>query len=737
MPPLVGYCDRWSVKPGGTIRFMVSSADDGSFDLRFVRLICADPNPEGPGYRAIAAPSPIDGTTAGRFQPAHPGSFAAVERLDLGDLADGLTLSATVWPTTPTGMRRGLIALDAGGWRVALAIDATGGAAIAVTSPAGAQAEVVVAVPMQPREWYDVVATIDPASARITVSQHARRPYATIRDDGSAAAALPGWAPPRAARVLLAALPDDAGLAHGHLNGKLERPCLWRGAAAAAALTAQRHAAPAARDGLIAAWDFARDIASETARDVGPQAAHARLVNLPTRAMTGSRWTGAVHDWKQAPEQYGAIHFHDDDVGDLGWQESAALTVPADWPSGFYAAEIRSDAGEDMIPFFVRPAQPRSDVAFLVPTFTYQVYGSFRRPGRGADNHERAKSWGALLPTPDQSPEFGLSTYNVHSDGSGVAIVSMRRPMLDTRPRQISLMDPAPRGSGTGRICADSYVVHWLSAIGVEHDIITDHDLDEEGLALLAPYRVVIAGQHPEYHSSAMLDALDGWLAGGGRLIYLGGNGFYWRAARSAAAPYALEVRRAEGGIRTWATEPGESYHGFTGEYGGLWRRIGRPAHRLVGNGFSSQGRHLGFPYRFTAAITDSRVAFMVEGLAERAVPDAVFGDSGFMGGGAAGFELDSADVARGTPPHALVIAKGVVIHPDYSWVNEDMLTIRHPRKQEDWSCADIVFFETAAGGAVFSVGSMTYVGSLASDPVLARLTTNVLQRFRDPRPFG
>jgi hypothetical protein len=31
----------------------------------------------------------------------------------------------------------------------------------------------------------------------------------------------------------------------------------------------------------------------------------------------------------------------------------------------------------------------------------------------------------------------------------------------------------------------------------------------------------------------------------------------------------------------------------------------------------------------------------------------------------------------------------------------------------------------------------MTYVGSLASDPVLARLTANVLARFRDPTPFG
>ena len=115
-----------------------------------------------------------------------------------------------------------------------------------------------------------------------------------------------------------------------------------------------------------------------------------------------------------------------------------------------------------------------------------------------------------------------------------------------------------------------------------------------------------------------------------------------------------------------------------------------------------------------------------------------VFGDAGYMGGGAAGFELDSVNAGYGTP-HALVVAKGIVIHPDYGWVNEDMLTHRHPLPQEDWSCADMTFFETAAGGAVFSVGSMTYAGSLMIDggnSLLGRLTANVVRRFADPTPF-
>jgi N,N-dimethylformamidase len=72
---LTGYADRWSVKQGDPIRFMVSSAEGRDFTLRFVRHLCADPNPSGPGYSEVAMPSPLDGRHAGRQQPAHLGSF--------------------------------------------------------------------------------------------------------------------------------------------------------------------------------------------------------------------------------------------------------------------------------------------------------------------------------------------------------------------------------------------------------------------------------------------------------------------------------------------------------------------------------------------------------------------------------------------------------------------------------------------------------------------------------------
>jgi N,N-dimethylformamidase len=52
---------------------------------------------------------------------------------------------------------------------------------------------------------------------------------------------------------------------------------------------------------------------------------------------------------------------------------------------------------------------------------------------------------------------------------------------------------------------------------------------------------------------------------------------------------------------------------------------------------------------------------------------------------------------------------------------------------------ADMVFFETAGGGAVFNVGSIAWPGSLSHngyDNNVSRLTRNVLDRFIDPTPF-
>src|SRR5690606_8459617 len=135
-------------------------------------------------------------------------------------------------------------------------------------------------------------------------------------------------------------------------------------------------------------------------------------------------------------------------------------------------------------------------------------------------------------------------------------------------------------------------------------------------------------------------------------LCYLGGNGFYWKIARPAHMPHMLEIRRAEGGIRAWAAEPGEYYHQLDGGYGGMWRRNGCPPQKVGGVGFTVQGVFEGSAYRRTPESHEPEASWIFQG-----VDTDRFGDFGLSGGGAAGFELDQVDDRLGTPDGTIVVA--------------------------------------------------------------------------------
>ena len=92
---------------------------------------------------------------------------------------------------------------------------------------------------------------------------------------------------------------------------------------------------------------------------------------MPTRGVTGFNRTGEEHSWVRAPDQYGAIHFHDDDIVDAEWSIDFRFLVPDTMASGVYAARIRQgdQDSENHIVFFVRPArgQKTANLVFLMP----------------------------------------------------------------------------------------------------------------------------------------------------------------------------------------------------------------------------------------------------------------------------------------------------------------------------------------------------------------------------------
>jgi N,N-dimethylformamidase len=524
------------------------------------------------------------------------------------------------------------------------------------------------------------------------------------------------------------------GLRFGqHFNGRLDRPRLVGRSLDRAGIAAlMRPNGPHLLESeLIAAWDFAADITSERITDKGAHRLHGSVVNLPTRAVPGHNWTGRVQDWTRAPEQYGAIHFHDDDIVDACWEPDFAIDVASVWRSGVYAAKLTAGDFVFWVPFFVTPprGESRSKVAFLAATATYTVY--LNNKGRFVSSatemyHGRVTVMDEIDALLFHHPGMGLSTYDRHSDGTGIAYASRHRPAHNFRP--------------TGRhwnFNLDLFIIDWLEHLGGDYDVITEEQLHQEGLELLAPYNVVITGSHPEYDSIEMLDAFEAYLHRGGRLMYMGGNGFYWRIAHHPSRDGVIEVRRAEGGVRAWDALPGEYYHSFTGEYGGLWRRNARAPQRLVGVGFISQGFDKCSYYRRTEAAQDPRAAWMFEG-----IDDEILGDFGILQGGTAGLEIDAVDPGLGTPPHALVVARSENHSNTYELVAEEVL-IPHGATDGIINAeihADITFFETPEGGAVWSTGSIAYAGSLGWNGFannIAVLTTNVLRRFAADEPFA
>ena len=409
---------------------------------------------------------------------------------------------------------------------------------------------------------------------------------------------------------------------------------------------------------------------------------------------------------------------------------SHRLKVPNDWSSGYYAVRVAAGGDVSYLPLFVRPPRDRATapLAVLASTLTTLAYANYHFH-LNVDMNEASLGRVAVLSPEDlllcEDATLGLSTYDSHLDGSPVRYGSRLRPVVNNWP-----------GGELWNLNADTHLLAWLDHIGQPYDLITDEDVHAEGSALLGRYRAVIAGSHPEYWTTPMWDGLAGYLAAGGRFMYLGGNGFYWRAALSPAWTGAIEVRHAEGGGRYTAETPGHYHMSFTGELGGLWRRSGRPPHALVGVGT----RGIGFDgvgcFRRTAESRDLRAAWLFEGVSGEA-----FGDRGLLGC-AAGSEIDATDLALGTPPHALIVAASEGHTSAMQPMPED-ITMPHPAMAAPHNPAvraDITFFETASGGAVFSASSLSWLGAVADTGFAndaERITSNVLTRFLDPSPFA
>lgn len=760
---IVGYGWPWTVRPGESLDFMVSTYADGPYQADLVRLICADNLTDPAIFKEKEIEAPFKGTYPGRYQHTAIGSYVDIPPNDILNTLDSFTVQVMVFPTyLPDTAQAENNATDeqhlVGRWNHqtqtgwSLYIDGVGRLAFVVGDGLNIH-RIHQERPLSVQQWFSVSVSYDASVQRIRLVAD------IVPDSPGDTVAWPRTiteskhnkslsiihSPP----LRFAACNDGSSNRKmlepfGCFNGKLDRVRLLNMVASDGQIQslAGTEIPPEIDRHVIGFWDFSQGIGSENVHDLSRNKLNGTTVNLPMRAVTGVDWNGEIREWKRKPSHYSAIYFHDDDLQDAEWEKDFSYKVPNNLPSGIYAARLRHGGSEDYIPFFVPPPKGKAtaSVALLIPTATYTAYtnitqfvaGRRRKTEEDSDGNKRVVEEDVFPATTanadyaqyvlKHSRELGKGIYEFHTDGTPFVHASQKHPNMTIKP-----------GSLNWTLIADTYITDWLEKIDVNYDIITDDLLHKEGIGLLQDYQVVVTGNHPEYYSKAMLDAVKGYQHQGGRWMYLGGNGFFWVTSFHNQVPGVIEVRRDAGG-RDWKVD--EMFHEFEDIHGGLWANNGRAPQQLVGVGTDGFSFAASDPYERLPDSYDKRAAFIFEDIQNK-----TFGNYGLIGGGAAGQEVDSIKAKFGTPygspVHILHLARGTVSQwPSY---NPGGTSAKEYRSNFPETYADLVFFETPNGGAVFSVGSMAWVGSLSHNNYqndIARITENVLRRFMDSTPI-
>ena len=368
--------------------------------------------------------------------------------------------------------------------------------------------------------------------------------------------------------------------------------------------------------------------------------------------------------------------------------------------SGLYFFHARGASGAFFsFPWVVAPAAPRSSIAVLASTNTWNAYNNFG----GRSNYINSTG---LPGRPTVNARLELQRY------AGGAFAEWRAPDGDYAP--LSFERPEPENCTleneevttpiAGRspchlAAAEWRLLGWLEREGLTYDLYAEYQLHAGQLDLDA-YRILILSVHPEYWSRKMYDQVEHWVHDrGGRLMYLGGNGLNCEV--EFPDPHTMRCKSqlvsADGAMRT--VEAGDTEACFESRF----HRTVECEANLLGVVCTETGIMTAAPYN---VIDGSHWVFEGTGLR----PGDVFGENSLherCHGGASGHETDK--MSDHSPSDTVLLAKG--LNPDDGG-------------------AEMVLRELQDGGRVFSVGSITYPASLLVDENVSRITRNVVRRF-------
>ena len=733
---LFGYTNKLSVKPGENIDFHVSADGTQSADAQLVRIIHGDEHPNGPGYMDEEIESDLNGKWDVKKQFTQLGSYLRVNDPNNLLAIDGdFTVFGYINPSTPnTGAHQWLFCRWDNKTNKGYGVGINKDGYLELVVGNGKEVDYLYSeLPLVKKVWYFVGATFNYKTGEATLYQEGvvNRynsllgkvvPY-DYRSHTKTTCRFKQVNDPQTPFIIAGAIDDHeirGKFVSGTYAGKIDRHGVYNKVLSKEELDKICSGEFPDKNSLVAYWDttegHTENGITNDVIDTGPNKLNSTGFNHPVRCMTGWNWSGKNDCFRLSPKEYGGIDFHPDAITDAGWDVAKTFTLPENLKSGVYAFRLRAGngkgLGEEYIVFFVRAKKPKAKICFLVPTASYLAYAN-EKLSFEAQIIQPMTGQPPTITDIDveqyKNPEFGLSTYDSFADGAGVCFTSYKRPILNMRPKY--------RTSGMGitwQLPADLSIIGWLEHHYKDaYEIVTDEDLHKEGLDAIKPYNCVISGTHPEYTSEKMLDAMEDFVAEGGRFIYMGGNGFYWVVGFYDDQPWCMEVRKLDAGMRAWAAKPGEYYMQTTGERGGLWRMRGRAPQKFSGVGFIAEGFDTAEPYRKMPDAWHRTVSWITEG-----VEGEIFGDHGLAYGGAAGIELDRYDLSLGTPPHTKIVASSGGHSDNYVLVTEELLYAYAGLVGSlDYRIrADMTYFTAPNDGAVFCTGSIGYGQALPSN---------------------
>jgi hypothetical protein len=356
--------------------------------------------------------------------------------------------------------------------------------------------------------------------------------------------------------------------------------------------------------------------------------------------------------------------------------------------SGLYYFHAKTASGMAFsFPWIVAPAKPQAAVAVLASNITWNAYNNFG----GRSNYIHPDQ---LPPTPTVNARLELHRYtnpnHISYPSETYAPLSFDRPEpINSIAENEEIYNPIEGRAACHIAPAEWRFLGWLEREGFAYDYWAETQL-YSGALNLDDYKVLILSTHPEYWSKQMYLTLKAWVRErGGKLMYLGGNGM--NCLVEFVDPHTVIYQNGNG-------------HELKRR--GLESRMHMKLEseaNLLGAVFTEAGAMTGAPYR---VVDDKHWIIAGAGLRR----DEIFGTSSLhmrCPGGASGHETDK--VSPSSPKNVQVLAKGMNVNN---------------------GGADMLYYETPSGGAVFSASSICWTSAILVDEGVSKITANVLRRF-------